>query len=120
MCAEAGGGGGFSSCRSVREIYQSRSQVSRQHGRRRGAATPRCTQVHLYGRTVKKALAAFGIKLKNTEEWQPLVVVGRQRGGHMCEAGHTGRQANPARVAVQGYSTVSGTTTAIPCAEYIS
>ena len=27
-----------------------------------------------YGRTVKKALAAFGIKLKNTEEWQPLVV----------------------------------------------
>ena len=26
-----------------------------------------------YGRTVKKALAAFGIKLKNTE-WQPLVV----------------------------------------------
>ena len=24
MCAEAGGGGGFSSCRSVREIYQSR------------------------------------------------------------------------------------------------
>ena len=33
MCAEAGGGGGFSSCRSVREIYQSRSQLSRQHGR---------------------------------------------------------------------------------------
>ena len=27
-----------------------------------------------YGRTVKKALVAFGIKLKNTEEWQPLVV----------------------------------------------
>ena len=26
-----------------------------------------------YGRTVKKALAAFGIKLKNTE-WQPLVL----------------------------------------------
>ena len=42
MCAEAGGEGGFSSCRSVREIYQSRSQLSRQHGRRRGAATPQC------------------------------------------------------------------------------
>ena len=42
MCAEAGGGGGFSSCRSVREIYQSRSQLSRQHGRGQGAATPQC------------------------------------------------------------------------------
>ena len=31
MCAEAGGGGGFSNCRSVREIYQSRSQLSMVH-----------------------------------------------------------------------------------------
>ena len=56
MCAEAGGGGG--SAASEKFIRAGRSQLSRQHGRRRGAyisvihveiMKPASMNVHLYG-----------------------------------------------------------------------